>query len=215
MTGTVLRSIPLLVAILSTAIAHAGNNLNTFESNPNRQHYDYYDRSSYDEALLKNVEWKHLGKGLERMREGLYPRAFHDARFILNHFPNHPDGLIFLSRLSLLTGEHEWADDYFPRALQLYPDHGQTHAIYATYLYKRDMLDKAIEHYNRAIDLGHNKPYVNYNLGLAYFDTGKYKEARIHANQAYNNGYPLSGLKDKLRSVDEWRDKDKPGENTK
>lgn len=42
---------------------------------------------------------------------------------------------------------------------------------------------------------------LQYALGLSYLDAKQYEEAREHARKAYELGYPLPGLRDKLRTA--------------
>jgi tetratricopeptide (TPR) repeat protein len=49
-------------------------------------------------------------------------------------------------------------------------------------------------------------PNLNYNLGLAYFDLGDYDKALEQAKTAYSLGFPLPGLRDKLKRANKWQE---------
>lgn len=54
--------------------------------------------------------------------------------------------------------------------------------------------------YQASLELQQNSPETHYNFGLLYFDTKEYKTAVMHAKKAYEQGYQLKGLTDKLLS---------------
>jgi hypothetical protein len=45
-----------------------------------------------------------------------------------------------------------------------------------------------------------------YNLGLAYVEIKRYPEALEAAHKAYALGFPLPGLRDRLKSVNAWKE---------
>jgi tetratricopeptide (TPR) repeat protein len=45
---------------------------------------------------------------------------------------------------------------------------------------------------------------LNYHLGIAYFNSGDFNQARKYANSAYNLGYPLPWLRDQLKIKGHW-----------
>jgi Flp pilus assembly protein TadD len=47
---------------------------------------------------------------------------------------------------------------------------------------------------------------IHYNLGLLYAEAREYDLAVEHAKKAYEGGYPLPGLADKLRRAGRWQD---------
>ena len=61
------------------------------------------------------------------------------------------------------------------------------------------MLDEAVE-------LGVENSNLYYNMGLIYLDLKEYEKALNYAHQAYRLGFPLPGLRDRLRKAQKWRD---------
>ena len=47
---------------------------------------------------------------------------------------------------------------------------------------------------------------VAYNLGLIYVDLKDYENAREYAKRAYDGGFPLPGLRQKLVQAGQWRE---------
>ena len=76
--------------------------------------------------------------------------------------------------------------------------------VYGIHLHKADRFEDAIEKYRVARDLMPNAAEVHYNLGLAYVELGDTERAREAAVKAYQLGYPLPGLKSKLRRAGAW-----------
>ena len=45
---------------------------------------------------------------------------------------------------------------------------------------------------------------THYNLGLLYFDKKNFAKSKEHAKIAYDQGFPLPGLKNKLTKAGQW-----------
>jgi hypothetical protein len=45
---------------------------------------------------------------------------------------------------------------------------------------------------------------VHYNLGLFYIEAREFDKAVFHAKEAYSLGYPLPGLKNRLKQLGHW-----------
>jgi tetratricopeptide (TPR) repeat protein len=135
-----------------------------------------------------------------------------DLNYTLLAFPNHPRALIAMMKLSergkwtIPQGAEYTIDCYFDRAIRFRENDGTVRMVYATYLSKRGKKEDAIKQLEKAVELGSSGPNLDYNLGLAYFDVGKYDKALEHAHRAYQRGFNLPGLKSKLVNVGKWRD---------
>jgi tetratricopeptide (TPR) repeat protein len=168
--------------------------------------YDYYNPSSHPSPrLLGNVEGYHLNPAREGLIEKDYVKAGNNIRFILDYFPNHPVGLALLTQFVLETHKYNFAKEYFNRALTLFPNNASTHGIYGVYLHRQGKLDDAITQYRKAISLQKDYSEAYYNLGLALLDKGKAEEANKAAQTAYTLGYPLPGLRKKLKKQGAWK----------
>ena len=47
---------------------------------------------------------------------------------------------------------------------------------------------------------------IQYNLGLMYVKKKEYEKASAHAQKAYALGFPLPGLKNKLKAAGKWKE---------
>ena len=50
---------------------------------------------------------------------------------------------------------------------------------------------------------------IHYNLGLALIEVGRVDDALMHAQLAYKAGFPLPGLREKLKRMGKWREPEK------
>lgn len=173
------------------------------------QPHDYFS-SNYDQQLLRNVEKHHIPPLINELKEERWKQAWGSVDFILRYFPNHPRGLYLLTKLAIKTKNIGKAEQYFNKAIRLYPNTPTTHQIYGIMLQKIDKLDLAIEQYRKGVRLAPNNAEIHYNLGLAYLEKGDLVKAEEHARTAYNIGYPLPGLKNKLKEKDHWQSKQRP-----
>jgi len=77
-----------------------------------------------------------------------------------------------------------------------------------------DRYDDALEQYVIALASDPDSPDVNYNAGLLYFELEEYEMARKHAEKAYDSGYPLPALRNKLIAAGAWKDSQSPKTET-
>ena len=78
--------------------------------------------------------------------------------------------------------------------------------VYGIELIKDGKNGEAIEQFKIALDKSPDNANVHYNLGLAYLSLKKYDESLAHAKRAYELGFPLPGLRDKLVRAGKWKD---------
>jgi predicted Zn-dependent protease len=166
--------------------------------------YSYYDPSEAAVRQLRTVEQYHFGKGMARMEAREWRLAMAEWDFILRYFPDHPRVLYLMSSTSIKANLGEQAEEYFRNAMALNARNASTHAIYGIHLYSLNKLDDAIEAFQQSLSLDPMSAETHYNLGIAYAAAGKLAAANRHAQAAYNLGYPLPGLRDKLRRMGAW-----------
>lgn len=153
-------------------------------------------------AALNALEFDHIA----------YDRASQEFDYILRAFPNHPDILaaviqLELRRKNLLPFEKPWRtppECYLNRAKAFRPKQPHIEVLFGVYLQKLGKPEKAIPNYQRAIELDPEYAEAYYNLGLAYFEIGKYGLSLENARKAYSLGFPLKGLQNKLKRAGAW-----------
>jgi tetratricopeptide (TPR) repeat protein len=157
---------------------------------------------------LPIVETYHFTADVESLRQGRSGSVLGDLRYTLRAFPNHHRALRSMSRYALEGGRFPndepipSADCYFERAIAFRPDDAAVHVIYANYLFKRGEREGARKHYEDALRLAPDSIEINYVAGLFFVDEGDLERARELARIAYENGYPLPGLKNKIAAAE-------------
>jgi hypothetical protein len=171
--------------------------------------FDYRTADRKDKEI---VERFHFTPDIESLRGGGTGLVGADLDYTLRAFPNHPRALRAMMRLAEKEktnkprGARYTVACYFDRALRRAPDDGTVRVLFGIYLMKSGEKDQAIKQLEAARELGDEDANLHYNLGLAYFDLKDYDKALMHAQKAYKLGFPLPGLRDKLRKAGKWRD---------
>lgn len=185
-----------------------------------RHQYGPFDYTNYNHFTTKLpvVELNHFTYQVEALQKGITGSILGDLAYTILTFPNHHRALTSLSRFEFVVDdakeqieENLPVDCYFQHAIDFKPTDGVVRLIYGTYLHKKGMLERDQElltnagvQYEVALDLMPNSADVHYNLGLYYLDTNKLNLALSHGHKAYELGFPLQGLKDKLKKRGVW-----------
>jgi tetratricopeptide (TPR) repeat protein len=205
-----LRGLPgaMLLGTLAIGTAHAdgrcGSLLNAVGP------WDYRTATTREKDLVERFHFNSNIESLALGRGGSVSNAA-DISYTLKAFPNHPRALLSMAQLGLRDktphpkGSPYSIDCWFERAMEFRPDDGQVRLIYGITLLKAGRPQDAIQKLEQADRLLPNDPNVQYNLGLAYFDTKDYDKSLEHAKKAYALGFPLPGLRDKLQRIDKWQ----------
>ncbi len=165
-----------------------------------------------DRQGLEVVEKFHFTKEVENLVRGLSASLGGDIGYTLEHFPNHHRALASMARLGLRgktarpAGARYTVVCYFERAIRFKRDDATVRSIYGSYLLAGGHAEPALEQLQEAARLAPEQPTINYNLGLMYAKKKDYAQARAHARKAYEQGFPLPGLKNKLLAAGEWQD---------
>lgn len=178
-----------------------------FEEHP---HWDYYSPSSHPTGRLDSVESHHLKPAYELFAANKLQYAYDEIYFVLLWFPNHPKMLKLLIDVAAKAKQPQVPEKHFRNALELYPEHAQTHMLYGIYQSKLGSKDKAIASYKRALEIDPNYAEAHYNLGLAYYHSKKFDLANTHAQRAYALHYPLPGLQRLLKEKKAWNSAQSP-----
>lgn len=173
--------------------------------------YDYRDPAARGDPL-RTVEHAHFTPDVEALIRGNTGHVSADLDYTLRAFPNHHRALNSIARYDL-RGEKRWtnragirsAECYFKRAIAFAGDDEVVRMLYANYLTKRGTPAEAKRQYKEALRLAPTSAEINYNAGLFYLAAGDMERAREHARIAYDQGYPLLGLKKKLATMESRR----------
>lgn len=174
--------------------------------------YDY--RTTFGDPKVL-VEGAHFPPHVEHLQRQLTGPFGADIDYTLRAFPNNPRALLAMMKLGVKQntvrpyGARWPVECYFDRAVRFAPDDPAVHTVYGLYLIskgKRQDAERELQTAREALRQLGGDSNLNYNLGLAYFDLGRYDEALEQAKTAYALGFPLPGLREKLKRVGKWQD---------
>jgi len=158
------------------------------------------------------VEKSHFTPDVENLVAGKTGTLYADLAYTLRTFPNHHRALNSMARLYRREGGPPRdpaliappLEDYFTKAFKFSPRDAMPYMIFAVHQHKMKNYDKALENYQNAMKLGLDSAQLHNNMGLLYADRGDYENSLHHAQIAYEMGYPLPGLRDKLIKAGAW-----------
>lgn len=171
---------------------------------------DYHDAA--DARGLPVVEQYHFQPQVEMLLRGQTGPLGGDIGYTLDHFPNHPRALAAMARLALKTksphphGARFSVECYFERATGFRPGDGNVRALYGAYLMAHGRDKDAIVQLEAAVESAPGNAGAWYNLGLLEMRRQRSKEALAAAHKAYGLGFPLPGLRRRLKAAGAWQD---------
>jgi len=177
---------------------------------PHKPGGDYTD--PIDREGLTVVEQFHFTPSVEGLIKGASGPLGGDIGYTLDRFPNHHRALAAMMKLALRDknrkphGAHYTIDCYFERATRFRPNDARVRTLFGSYLLAVGQPDAAVEQLEQAATLEPSNPTAHYNLGLLYVQKKQYDKARASAHKAYEMGFPLPGLKNKLVAAGQWQD---------
>ena len=164
-----------------------------------------------DDYTINVVESRHFTPNVERLIGGERGTVAGDIAYTLNAFPNHVRALRAAAELTrrnggrMPKGLNYSTECWFNRAIAFRPDDVQVRVLWGFELVRSKQTAAAREQAQIAESLAKDNPAVHYNLGLLYFELGDYEKSMANAKIAYNLGYNLPGLRDKLTKAGQWR----------
>ena len=135
-----------------------------------------------------------------------------DLDYVLRAFPNHHLALMAMVRLAEKEklakplGAKYGVECYFQRAMRFRNDDATVKVLYASYLAKNGRRVEALSLLDQADRLDGDNAIIIYNTGLIYFELREYDKSLIYAHRAYGLGFPLPGLRNKLKRAGKWKD---------
>lgn len=161
---------------------------------------------------IEFIEVRHFPSHVERLVRGEKGTIGGDIAYTLRAIPNHPRALRSAAEWQrrnqgLLPPDMQFTIAcWFDRAIAYRPEDAQVRIVYASELLKSKQNNAAREQVVKAEQLANNNPQIRYNVGLLYFDLKEYDKSMANARIAYDQGFNLPGLKDKLTKAGKWKD---------
>lgn len=169
--------------------------------------YDYNDPQLQQRirgAHLEIVERFHFTPEVERLVKGETSFLPGDIDYTLLAFPNHHRALwsmikFHLDKDRVKKAKYTPAECYLQRALAYRPNDNIVYMLYGIYLHKAGKPERASDYFEKSLSIDPNNAEIHYNYGLLLTDEKEYKKAIEHARFAYKLGYPLPGLRNRLK----------------
>lgn len=201
---------PLLMATYS--VESLGVTDNEFRCGSLQNAHGPYDYRSVTPAERRLVEGAHFTSQVEQLIRAETGYLGQDIDYTLRAFPNHPRALKSMMELGFRSksdkpfGAHWPVWCYFDRAIRFKADDPLVRLVYAMYLHRKGNSSEAIVQLKEAEKLGEDSANLHYNMGLIYLDVGDFESSLTHAHKAYELGFQLDGLKNRLKRAKKWRD---------
>lgn len=168
--------------------------------------YDYTN-GEHRRNRLKVVEDHHFTEQVERLRRGESGSIGGDLDYTLRAFPNHHRALDAMSRLAVREDARKpprmryTVDCWFQRAKEFASDDGMVWMLEGMHHHRLGDTERGIEAMRAGLERSPNNANIHYNLGLLYLDAGQPEQALSHAREAYERGFPLTGLRQRLQAA--------------
>jgi len=208
---TARNSLLLLIFLIGLFFgARAGAEVNDYICGSLQNAYGPFDYRT-DKDKLAIVESFHLTSNVVNLISWQSAGSIGgDLDYTLRAFPNHHVALMTMTKLgerekvARPKGAKYSVQCYFHRALRFRDDDATVKMLYASYLVKNGNRVEALKQLEEAASLEGDNANINYNTGLIYFDMREYDKALDYAQRAYASGFPLPGLREKLKRVGKW-----------
>jgi len=153
------------------------------------------------------------GETAPLMRDFEMRRAWEDAMFSFSRAepqsPVYPNMAVTVAQIRTEMGKPDEAEAALQRSMHAQPTRPEPYVMLAMIKRKAKQLPDALEVMKQADDVTHGQSAeIQYNLGLINLELGDKDASRANAKKAYGLGYPLPGLKNKLRKIGKWSDAD-------
>lgn len=160
-------------------------------SQPNLCPCDYFLASQNvdRERYLRQAEQFHIKPVPNSIREGNLTLAFADLNYVLERFPNHPQGLQLMTVVAQLRKQPTLAVSYFEKAIQGFPQHALTQAQYGLFLVTIGSMEKGLEMLEKATETDPKLPAGYAGLAHAYAKKGDLPKAREASQKARELGF--------------------------
>jgi len=181
--------------------------------------FDYNKASTAERTLVEGVHFNEhyqayrLGKAkLQKRSDHIIETPAAGFSYTLWAFPNHHLALAAMEDIALKNktdtppGSQLRVHCYFQRAVRLAPEDPLVRAIYGYYHARRSQKGAAMAQLERAESLNDGISGVYVYAAFAYFELKEFEKSLNAAKQAYQLGYQLPGLRNKLERAGKWRD---------
>ncbi|MDR0775286.1 MAG: hypothetical protein LBE81_01420 [Azonexus sp.] len=154
-----------------------------------------------------------LGKGiLQKKTDHIIETPAAGFSYTLWAFPNHPlalaamEDIAFKQKKDTPPGAQLKVHCYFQRAVRFTPEDPLVRSLYGYYYARRGKKQEAMMQLAKAESLDSGIADVAVYSAFAYFEISEFNKSLEAAKQAYQLGYQLPGLRNKLERAGKWKD---------
>jgi len=170
--------------------------------------YDYKVASSHRITIVTGA---HFTPDVARLKKSKTGSIVGDIDYTLRALPNYHPALYSLIQLYFQDPKRykRWyrskkvppPECYLKRAIRYKSSEYETYSLYGFYLHKRKKYKLAEKQYLEGFKKNRRSTEARYNYALMLIELKRYEDARKQAKLAYKYGYPLQGLKRKLKKL--------------
>lgn len=181
--------------------------------NPATSWYGPFDYRTAPKGALMNVETHHFTAQVEQLIRGVTTDAKtmgKDVGYVLGVFPNHHRALLTMMRMSERDnndqprGTGRPMECWFDRAVRYAPDDTVARLMYAMWLRKKGRAEDSLAQTRTAENSAKDNPLTHFNVGMSYFELGKFEQAVAAALRARELGLSKPDLINRLKSANQW-----------
>lgn len=181
--------------------------------NPFTSWFGPFDFRTAPAGALQNVETHHFTPQVEQMIRGVTTGVSDmgkDVAYVLGVFPNHHRALLTMMRLgerdknNKPRGADRTIECWFDRAVRYARDDTVARLMYALYLRRQGRAEDSLAQTRVAEQFAGDNPLTHFNIGMSYFELGRFDEAAVAARRARDMGLPRPELIDLLKRAGHW-----------
>lgn len=170
-----------------------------------RTTFEYVHHYCAGLALLNRSKFSPQGNE----KASMLSDAFQEVNFTLQRIPEtspiYSSVLAVTARIQQEQKKFDSAKQYLERAISIAPDDPSAYILLSLLYREQGDLQLAMQTLEQGNTVTNGvSADIQYNLGLIALETGKLDSATKHAKAAYDLGYPLPGLKNKLIAKNAW-----------
>ena len=205
-----------LVLVLAAVLWAAPARAQTGEQacgNPFTSWFGPWDYRVAPKGALNNVETNHFTPQVEQMIRGVTTGVSDmgkDVAYVLGVFPNHHRALLTMMRLgerdknNQPRGSDRSIECWFDRAVRYARDDTVARLMYALYLRRQGRGEASLAQTRIAEEFATDNPLTHFNIGISYFELGKFELAAVAARRARDLGLDRTELIDMLKRGNHW-----------
>lgn len=221
-----IKLIFFLLAVTSISFAHAEDSIDRYDPDckplfikGRHGPFDYNKASSGEKTLVEiphfdaHYQAYRLGKNkLQKKSDHIIETPAAGFSYTLWAFPNHHQALAAMEDLGIKYKSEKppvaelRVHCYFQRAVKFVPDDSLVRSIYGYYYARRGKAPESKMQLAKAESTGDERMSVLVYMAFAYLELNEYDKALVAAKRAYELGYPLPGLRNRLEKAGKWRE---------